>query len=139
MVVGNVKKIIIVFLVIGLISITVNITTDRSICLFLNLTGIPCPSCGMTRATISFIKGDLSGAFYNHPLFFLPAVVVLISHKKVRKNKAVFNWLVFSSIAVLLIVYIIRLVKLFPDKEPFLFYPNGLLPMIFRYIKNLFD
>jgi hypothetical protein len=138
-VVGNVKKIIVVFLVIGLISIAVNITTGRSICLLLNLTGIPCPSCGMTRAIISFIKGDLSGAFYYHPLFFLPTVVVLINYKKVRENKVVFNRLTFFFIAIFMVVYIIRFIKLFPDKEPFLFYQNGFFPMIFRFIKNSFN
>ncbi|MDQ2088061.1 DUF2752 domain-containing protein [Herbivorax sp. ANBcel31] len=133
------KKIIVIFVVVGLISVGLSLITDKSICVFLNLTGLPCPSCGMTRAVILFVKGDLSGAFYYHPLFFLPFVVVLINYKKVRQNKVIFNGLVYALIAIFLVVYIIRLVKLFPDKEPFLFYSDGLLPMVFQFIKSLFN
>lgn len=133
------KKTFIIFLIIGIISVALGFITDRSICIFLNLTGVPCASCGMTKGIISFIKGDLLEAFHYHPLFFMPVIVILINHKKVRKNKAVFNRLVFSLTAIFLAVYVIRLVKLFPNKEPFLFYPKALLPMIFRFVKNLFN
>ena len=34
-----------------------------SICLIRGLTGIPCPSCGMSRAIIAFINGDIINAF----------------------------------------------------------------------------
>lgn len=31
---------------------------------------IPCPGCGMTRAWLSLLRGDLSAAFLYHPLFW---------------------------------------------------------------------
>lgn len=44
-------------------------------CLFYSLTGIPCLTCGMTRALISAVRLDFSAAFsYN---FMFPAVPVL--------------------------------------------------------------
>jgi hypothetical protein len=35
------------------------------------LTGIPCPTCGMTRATIALLHGDFAGALKWNPLLTL--------------------------------------------------------------------
>ncbi|AGA77308.1 DUF2752 domain-containing protein [Echinicola vietnamensis] len=45
-----------------------------TLCLIKNVTGIPCPSCGITRAVMAIIHGDMNGAFYSNPLGFLVAV-----------------------------------------------------------------
>lgn len=37
-------------------------------CVFLAVTGVPCPFCGMTRATLALGQGDFGGAFGFHPL-----------------------------------------------------------------------
>jgi len=37
-------------------------------CLFRLLTGIPCPTCGSTRATVSLLHGDFPGALAYNPL-----------------------------------------------------------------------
>lgn len=37
-------------------------------CPFLTLTGIPCPFCGLTRATVALGSGDFTAAFTYHPL-----------------------------------------------------------------------
>lgn len=41
------------------------------------LTGISCPSCGMTRAYFSLLRLKPSLAFAYHPLFPLPAIVLV--------------------------------------------------------------
>jgi hypothetical protein len=39
-------------------------------CIFHDLTGWPCPSCGMTRAATEFMRGHLPAAFRWNPLVF---------------------------------------------------------------------
>lgn len=39
-----------------------------SICLFYNLTGLPCPACGLTRAFICIGHGHLGQSLHWHPL-----------------------------------------------------------------------
>ena len=39
-----------------------------SICVFHNLTGWPCPGCGLTRSWVSMAHGHFAGAFTWHPL-----------------------------------------------------------------------
>jgi hypothetical protein len=40
-------------------------------CVFLAVTGHPCLTCGMTRATIRFFHGDFVGALRWNPLVFI--------------------------------------------------------------------
>ena len=44
-------------------------------CFFLAVTGIPCPFCGMTHATLALGQGDVAGALAHHPL--APLVLLL--------------------------------------------------------------
>ncbi len=50
-----------------------------STCVFYSVTGLPCPTCGMTRAVIALTRFDLQRAAYFHPLavVFGAAVTVL--------------------------------------------------------------
>lgn len=59
-------------------------------CVFRTLTGVPCPGCGMTRAMISVLKLELSEAFYYHPLFCVPPLMLAVGIVALLcKNKSV--------------------------------------------------
>ena len=57
-----------------------NYTKHSSItpCLFKNVTGIACPSCGATRSLLEITKGDLYIALMINPLGFVIAAILLI-------------------------------------------------------------
>lgn len=44
-------------------------------CEFLNRTGLPCPSCGMTTSFAHFARGNLAGSFYVQPMGCLLAIL----------------------------------------------------------------
>ena len=46
-------------------------------CPFLALTGLPCPTCGVSRAALALARGDLPEAFARHPCATLAAVLIL--------------------------------------------------------------
>mgnify|MGYP001316313777 FL=1 len=48
-----------------------------SFCGFRMLSGLPCPFCGGTRATLALLRGDLSLAAYLNPLAFAAVLVLL--------------------------------------------------------------
>lgn len=126
------------FVFIGSVSLLFSLIFKRSACLFLNLTGVPCPSCGMTRAYISLFRGNITQAFDYHPLFLAPFVIIIMMQEKIRTNKKLFNRLIILLTAILFVVYAIRLILLFPEKEPLVFFSDAILPKFYRFIKSVF-
>ncbi len=48
-------------------------------CVFLEITGIPCPGCGMTRAFLSLVTMDFYQAIkHNVVIFFMPYVFIYL-------------------------------------------------------------
>lgn len=47
-------------------------------CVFHALTGIPCPTCGCTRATLKLLQGDIPSAVALNPLYILGVVAVVL-------------------------------------------------------------
>lgn len=97
---------------IGVFSLAFSALTDKSACVFYNLTGIPCPSCGMTRAYMSFFGGRFREAFSYHPLFWTVPLIplCLIETKRFSLSKKTVN-AIFISMAVLFIaVWAARLI-----------------------------
>jgi hypothetical protein len=90
------------------------------ICLFRQVTGIPCPSCGTTHAVLSIVKGNFRQAVNENILGFpLTLIMILfpawIIFDLVRKRDSFYrfyflaesilrkNWVAWSGLAVLLI------------------------------------
>lgn len=48
------------------------------VCPFYHLTGIPCPGCGLTRATIAILNGEFYKALLLNPLSFLVDCCLII-------------------------------------------------------------
>ena len=46
-------------------------------CLYKAISGIPCPTCGITRAYIALLQLDIGEAFAYHPLFWTIPILVL--------------------------------------------------------------
>lgn len=75
------------------------------------LTGISCPGCGMTRATVSALTLRFDMAFYFHPLwpFLIPAVCLMVILKLKNRNVA-FGITLGISVSALIVAYIVRLI-----------------------------
>ncbi len=47
-------------------------------CVFHGLTGLPCPTCGATRAAEQFLHGHFGASFFFNPLVFLAFCALLL-------------------------------------------------------------
>ena len=96
------------------------------------VTGIPCAGCGMTRAWFSLMRGDISGAFYYHPLFALPVVfiIVWILRKKEKISSLVYRTILVIGVLIFIAAYIIRL--FIPDAVVEIDIRNGLIGHILK-------
>lgn len=68
-----------------------------SICLFQTLTGLPCFSCGTTRAMASLAEGDFLASLSHNPLgvalaFGFPAVALWAFRDLARKDAGLFRF-----------------------------------------------
>ncbi|SDB41207.1 Protein of unknown function [Pseudobutyrivibrio sp. YE44] len=85
-------------------------------------TGISCAGCGMTRAWIALIRGDITGAFHYHPLFPLPPVVLLMIIYRKKINSRVFKGVIALIVVAAFVVYIIRMMS--PADTIVVFHPQ---------------
>lgn len=126
-------------------------------CLIQGSIGVPCPTCGSVRSVICLLKGNLKQALYWHPLVFLSLFVLIGGFsfsiaEEVRKQRAFAKreiyhpkyasktfWLIFLPVLLLyLIVFIVRLINLYP--EPPMNYNNfSVLGRIIRFLKMLLN
>ena len=80
-------------------------------CLSQLLFGMSCPGCGLTRAFLAVLSGDIALSFKMHPFWIalIPCVVVgFILHLK-KKEKAFYIFTV-SAIVVYIGVWVVRLI-----------------------------
>jgi hypothetical protein len=69
-------------------------------CPFRAVTGVPCPGCGLTRATIELLLGDLTGSLHTHafaPVFIAGLALMFVSlvlpeRPRQRLFSALHNW-----------------------------------------------
>jgi len=55
----------------GLVAFAIHV--DFPLCPMASSFGIPCPGCGLTRATLALLHGDVRAALHYHPLVLLLA------------------------------------------------------------------
>ena len=123
-------KIYAILILIGIISIVISSFTDRAVCIFYTLMGIPSPSCGMTRAFESLMQFNIRDAFFYNPLFFMVPIIPFFC--AFEQNK-----MIIITIIAFIAVWIVRLYLFFPDIEPFVFNKEALLPRLYELLKQL--
>ena len=84
-------------------------------CVVRNLTTIPCPTCGMTRAAFALLSFRFADAFESHPLIFLlvPLVLVICAlyvFKNIKPTDKRYTPVYIMTLIILFIVWLIRLV-----------------------------
>ena len=86
---------------------------------------IPCPLCGMTRASVHLVQFRFIEAFRYHPLvYIMPIMALTVFFNGYRVFSKLFYSKVFWStvISLFIIVYVIRMVIYFPHTEPMIPY-----------------
>ncbi len=73
--------IVIVLIIIGYFSLYIlsNLTNPPTLCIFKNITGMPCPACGTIRATIYLLKGDIIKSIITNPLGILVLIISFVT------------------------------------------------------------
>lgn len=104
--------------------------TNSAFCPLIQIAGLPCAGCGMTRAFLFMVRGELARAFYIQPMAYVIIAFVLycgffryIKGSRIRGFKPLFILLVSS----VLLFYIIRMYLHFPDRVPYVYAADNIL------------
>lgn len=87
--------------------------THQLSCWIKSVTGIECPGCGMQRAILLLIKGDILASFRIYPglfpllLFFILAILKICGIKKIQPE--LLKIMGFVCLATILISYLLKL------------------------------
>jgi len=90
-------------------------------CLFKQLTNIPCPSCGSTRAVLSLLQGNFLNAFLFNPFGYIIFLILLI----------VPFWIIFDVITTKATLY-----RFYRNSESLIKQKLIAIPLIFIVILN---
>ena len=99
------------------------------------LTGISCAGCGMSRAWLSLLKMDFVSAFHYHPLFFLPAVALIVYLLREKMPVKVYKMSFILMAVAMMVVYVIRLFDV--NDSIVVFEPmNNIISRMLKYISK---
>lgn len=79
-------------------------------CVFNKITGLYCPGCGITRMTLSILKGDIYQAFRYNPIIFIDVPIICISlifekcFKNIKYVKKITN-VIFIILLIITIIF----------------------------------
>ena len=103
------------------------------------LCGYPCPGCGITRAFLAFVTLHPVKAFHYNPVYPLWLAVLLaafwIRYVKGKSLKGLYYPLLFTGIITLL-VYIYRMIFIFPGDEPMVYVHENLFSIIRSFFNS---
>ena len=125
-------------LIIILITYVCILNVTKIGCPFNFLFGIPCMGCGMTRACLAFLQGDILMALKYHPMvILLPLILLLfITHIILNNNKKNIKIIMLCWLLIIILFCVIYLIRLLIIKDPIIKIQikDGIIYKILYYI-----
>lgn len=97
------------------------------------VTGFPCPGCGMTRAVLYLLKGQFLRSWALNPAAGLWVLWALwfAFERYIRGRKCRgLTWALTGIALFMITVYIVRMIRYFPNKPPYVYTGNNLFSRI---------
>ncbi len=85
-------------------------------CPFKAIFHIPCPGCGMTRAFLSLLSGNLQASWVWHPMLIPTLILIPAMLVSYRKNPKAFKILAWSWAVMMIACWLWRLFMVFPNQ-----------------------
>lgn len=99
-------------------------------CPMVLMTGFPCPGCGMTRALGLVAQMRFWEAYRMHPLIYgwiALGMAFCVRRYGMGKEVAVFRTLAGILLGMMVLLYVYRMIRFFPDQEPMTYFSGNLL------------
>lgn len=112
----------------------------HAFCPMIIFSGIPCPGCGVSRATLCFLTGRWQRAWQLNPMVF-PIVLAAayfgwnryLMGRKAKGIKAI----TVALLVLLIIVYGVRMYMYFPNRVPYVYTEDNLLAHFYSNYRQM--
>lgn len=109
-------------------------------CLSVIVTGFPCPGCGMTRAVLYLLKGQLKRSWALNPAagLWVAWAVCVAFERYIRGRKSKMLIRALYGIALFMIAaYLIRMGMYFPDRPPYVYTRDNLFSKMIPFYEEM--
>lgn len=114
----------------------------HAFCPLIIFCGIPCPGCGVSRATACFLTGRWQQAWQLNPMIF-PLVLAAayfgwnryLIGRKVKGIKAI----IAAVLVLLIVVYGVRMYLYFPNRVPYVYTEDNMLAHFYSFYRQIFN
>lgn len=102
--------------------------------------GFPCPGCGISRAAVYFAAGRWKMAWQLNPVIFpivLFAAYFFLNRYLLGRNVKGVKTMTGTLLALLVVVYIVRMYLYFPDRVPCIYTEHNVLAQIIPFYQQI--
>ena len=113
----------------------------HAFCPLIIFCGIPCPGCGVSRATVYFLTGRWHQAWMMNPMIFPIAVAAVYfgwNRYLIGRKAAGIKAVIIALTVLLVVVYGVRMYLYYPNRIPYVYTEDNMLEhmlSLYRQIK----
>ena len=110
----------------------------HAFCPLIIFCGLPCPGCGISRASVYFLTGRWHQAWQMNPMIFLIAAAAFYfscSRYLFGRKTAGIKVIVISLLALLVVVYGVRMYLYFPNRVPYVYTENNMITRLLSFFQ----
>lgn len=112
----------------------------HAFCPMVIVTGFPCPGCGMTRAVFYLLVGNVRESIAMHPMA-LPIVGIALyflwNRYIIGRNAKGMKGLIAAALVLLVLCYIWRMYRFFPDRAPYVYKKDNVLSNMLPFYERI--
>lgn len=109
-------------------------------CPFLVFTGFPCAGCGLTRAGLHLLRGNIVKAASINPSIFIVLLFLMYCgyFRYIRGTKVKgFSVVLAVLVTVTFVIYVYRMYLYFPNRVPYVYHKKNLLAETMPWYRQL--
>lgn len=112
----------------------------HAFCPLIIFSGIPCPGCGVSRATAYFLTGRWRQAWQMNPMVFPIALAAVYFgwNRYLLGRKAVgIKAIIIALLVLMIVVYGVRMYLYYPDRVPYVYTEDNMLARLYSYYQQI--
>lgn len=112
----------------------------HAFCPLIIFCGIPCPGCGVSRATVYFLTGRWHQAWMMNPMIFPIAIAAAYfgwNRYLMGRKAAGIKTIIITLVVLLIVVYGVRMYLYYPNRIPCVYTEDNMLERMLSFYRQI--